>query len=87
MSTIASITGALCGSYLGIENIPGNLVDNVLEKEEIQRNVEMLFELRRNLKRVEVATGQPNPAGKTDEPGVADEDPENLNQDLESPSE
>ena len=86
MSTIASITGALCGSYLGVENIPGNLVDNLLEKEEIQRNAEMLFELRRNLKRIEAATEHPGPAGKTDEPGV-DEDPEDLNQDLESSSE
>ena len=87
MSTIASITGALCGSYLGLENIPGNLVDNLLEKEEIQRNAEMLFELRRNLKRIEAATEQTDPVGKTDEPGVDAEDPEDLNEDLESPSE
>nr|MCS5626120.1 hypothetical protein [Planctomycetota bacterium] len=69
------------------ENIPGNLVDNLLEKEEIQRNAEMLFELRRNLKRVEAASEQPPPADKTDEPGVDADAPEDLNQDLESPSE
>lgn len=53
MSTIASISGALCGSYLGIEGIPGNLVDNLLEKEDILRHTNDLFELRRNLKRKE----------------------------------
>lgn len=53
MSTIASISGAFCGSYLGIEGIPGNLVDNLLEKEDILRHTNKLFELRCNLKRKE----------------------------------
>ena len=85
MSTIASITGALCGSHLGIEGIPGNLVDNLLEKEEIHRSVNEFFELRRNLLRQEMDTGEP--AGKTAAPGSASGNENAGNEDLDLPSE
>lgn len=71
MSTIASISGAFCGSYLGIEGIPENLVDKLLEKEEILRHTNKLFELRRNMKRKETHGNE-----SKKEPASPPEDPD-----------
>ena len=70
MSTIASISGAFCGSYLGIEEIPENLVDKLLEKEEILRQTNKLFELRRNMKRKEIhaSESKKEPASQPEDP-------------------
>jgi len=87
MSTIASITGALCGSHLGMDNIPGNLVDNLLEKEEIQGNAEKLFELRRKLKRLETAAEKPDKTAETSQPADENINTENPPGNLEPTSE
>ena len=85
MSTIASITGALCGSHLGIDGIPGNLVDNLLEKGEIHRNANEFFELRRGLLQQEMETAEP--VEKASAPGPADDDENAENEDLDFPVE
>ena len=71
MSTIASISGAFCGSYLGIAGIPENLVDNLLEKEEILSQTNKLFELRRNMKRKKIhgTESKKEPVSPPEDPG------------------
>jgi ADP-ribosylglycohydrolase len=60
LSTVAALTGALSGSFIGAANLPRRLVADLLENDAIQSRADQLYELRRRVLRAsrEAAEGE-----------------------------